>query len=123
MVDRVRPEGRKHGKHEGLRTILELAKWILVLWLLWPLRHAAGGPVAFTRIALGILLFVIFAGKLFYDTVIMGILRRRRTSVRQDLISMLGITLGIALVVGMLMLFVGFVFVELFRMIGGTQQE
>ena len=105
------------------RTALEIAKWVLVLWLLWPLRHATSGPVDFTRVLLGILLFIIFAGKVFYDTIIMGILRQRRTSAKQDLITLIGMVAGISLVVGLLVVFVGFAIVELYRSGSRPQDE
>ena len=105
------------------RTALEIGKWVLVLWLLWPLRHASSGPVDFTRVLLGILLFIIFAGKVFYDTIIMGILRQRRTSVKQDLITLVGIVAGISLVVGLLIVFVGFAIVELYQSSSRPQDE
>ena len=105
------------------RTALEIAKWVLVLWLLWPLRHATSGPVDFTRVLLGILLFIIFAGKVFYDTIIMGILRQRRTSAKQDLITLIGMVAGISLVVGLLVVFVGFAIVELYRSGSHPQDE
>ncbi|MFH1941201.1 MAG: hypothetical protein ABIL68_03775 [bacterium] len=97
------------------RTAFEILKWAVVLWLLWPMKDASSGPVNFTRIVAGILLFVIFAGKLFYDTVIMGIIRQRRTSVKQDIVNLLGIVMGVGIVVGLLIFFVGFILVELFR--------
>lgn len=102
---------------------LEIGKWVLVLWLLWPVRHAINGPVDFSRVVLGILLFVIFAGKLFYDTIIMDILKQRRTSVKQDVLSMIGIVLVLSLVVGLLLFFVGFVIIELYRSSNQPGQE
>jgi len=105
------------------RTALEIAKWVLVLWLLWPLRHATSGPVDFTRVLLGILLFIIFAGKVFYDTIIMGILRQRRTSAKQDIITLIGMVAGISLVVGLLIVFVGYAIVQLYQSSSRPQDE
>ena len=109
-------EKRKIILKDWASTALEIGKWGVVLWLLWPLRHAPSGPVDFSRIVLGILFFVIFTGKLFYDTVIMGIVRQRRTSVKQDIMSLIGMILVMSLVVGLLVVFVGFVIVELIQM-------
>ena len=95
--------------------ILEIGKWILVLWLLWPLRHASNRPVAFVRVVVGIALFVIFSGKLFYDMVITGFIRQKRTTPGQDLLTVLGSVVVIALVVGLLLFFVGLMFVALFQ--------
>jgi hypothetical protein len=52
--------------------VWEAGKWIVVIWLLWPLQHTLSGKMDFSRIVLGILLFVIFAGKLFYDSIMRG---------------------------------------------------
>ena len=118
-------EKRKYILKNWVNTALELGKWVLVLWLLWPIRSAAAspGPVDFIRVAAGILLFIIFAGKLFYDTIIMGILRQRRTTVKQDIISFVGIILVMSLVVGFLLLFVGYLVVELVKMAQRPQDE
>lgn len=109
-------EKRKIILKDWANTALEIGKWAIVLWLLWPLRDAPSGPVDFTRVVLGILFFVIFTGKLFYDTVIMGIVRQKRTSVKQDILSLIGMILVMSLVVGLLVVFVGFVIVELIQM-------
>ena len=98
------------------KTVLEVAKWALVLWLLWPIRQHAGGSTAFTRVVIGVVLFIIFAGKLFYDTVIMGMIQQRRTSVKQDVVTLIGMTLVAAVLVGLLLFFLGFFVIELIRM-------
>ena len=116
-------EKRKFILKDWGKTVLEVGKWVLVLWLLWPIRSAAAGPVDFMRVAVGILLFIIFTGKLFYDTIIMGLLRQRRTSVKQDILSFIGIILVISLVVGFLLLFVGYLVIELIKMSQQTQEE
>lgn len=94
-------------------TVLEIGKWLLILWLLWPIRNATVGPIDFTRVLLGILLFIIFAGKLLYDTIIMGVLKQRRTSAKQDFFALLGIVAGLSLVVGLMLVLVGFAIVQL----------
>ena len=117
-------EKRKFILKDWGNTALEIGKWVLVLWLLWPIRGASAGPglVDFVRVAAGILLFIIFAGKLFYDTIIMGILRQRRTSVKQDILSFVGIILVMSIVVGFLLLFVGYLVIELMKMSQQTQE-
>jgi len=99
-----------------LKTGLEIGKWALVLWLLLPLRQASAGPILFGRVALGILLFIIFTGKMFYDTIIEGYFRQRRMSARQDLLSLVGIVLVVGLVVGLVIFLVGFMMLEFFEM-------
>lgn len=94
-------------------TALEVGKWLLVLWLLWPVRNANIAPVEFTRVVIGVLLFIIFAGKLFFDTVIMSIIRQRRTSVKRDIVTLLGIVLVLGLVVGLLLFFGALLLIEM----------
>ena len=94
-------------------TALEVGKWLLVLWLLWPVRNANIAPVEFTRVVIGVLLFIIFAGKLFFDTVIMSIIRQRRTSVKRDIVTLLGIVLVLGLVVGLLLFFGALLLMEM----------
>jgi hypothetical protein len=100
---------------EWTSTALEILKWAFVLWLLWPLRQPTETMIDFVRVVLGVLLFIIFAGKLLYDTVIMSIIRQRRNTGKQDLITMIGMVLVMGLVVGLLFLFTGYVFIELYR--------
>lgn len=124
MADKIEgAEKRKIILKDWGSTALEMGKWAVVLWLLWPLRHAPSGSVDFARVVLGILLFVIFAGKLFYDTVIMSIVRQRRTSLKQDILSLIGMILVMSLVVGLLVVFVGFVIVELIQMSNRPEEE
>lgn len=112
---------QRSGLPEWIRTALEIGKWGMILWLLSPLRQASAGPILFGRVALGILLFIIFAGKLFYDAVLEGYLRKRRTSAREDLLSLVGIVLVVALVVGLVIFLVGFMMLEFFEMMRGQQ--
>ena len=109
--------GEKNIKFKSWKaTILEILKWALVLWLLLPLRHTTGGSIAFWRVVLGILLFIILAGKLFYDTIITEFVKQRRTSVKQDIVTLIGLVLVIILILGFFVFFMGFVIVELMQM-------
>ena len=99
-----------------VKTLVEIGKWVFVLWLLLPLRQASSGPILFARVALGILLFIIFTGKLFYDTVIEGYIRRRQMSAKQDILSLIGIVLVIGLVVGLVIFLIGFMMLQFFEM-------
>ena len=53
--------------------VLEIIKWSFVIWLLWPLSRVSQevgpnqfrGLEQFTRVTFGILLFIIFSGKVF----------------------------------------------------------
>ncbi len=90
----------------GLHYLKEVAKWALVVWLFLPLRHAFEAPVEFARVALGIVLFVIFSGKLLYDVVFFPRQHQRDSSAGKDFVSMIGIVAAIALLVFMLVFFV-----------------
>ncbi len=96
--------GRSKGKVYPI--LLEIGKWGLVVWLVWPLAQATRTPVEFGRIALGVALFVVFAGKLLYDEVCFPMQRRRAEGVGRDFVAMLAMVVVIALVVGLLVLFI-----------------
>jgi hypothetical protein len=94
-------------------TLFEVIKWLVVLWLLWPIRKANVAPVEFSRVVIGVLLFIIFAGKLFFDTVVMSIIRQRRVSAKREVVTLIGIVLVLGLVVGLLILFGGYLLLEM----------
>ncbi|MCK5146846.1 hypothetical protein KAR48_08825 [bacterium] len=94
-------------------TVFEIAKWVLTIALLLPLRNANVGPIDVWRVALGILCFVIFGGKLLYDIIIADILQRKRQSAAKDAITLIGMVLVATLVVGMLLVFSGWLFIKL----------
>lgn len=87
--------------------LFELAKWALVLWLMSPLAVAMHGPVDFTRVALGILLFILFTGKMLYDTILAPAKTRADRTPLQDVLAMFGSVAVIALAVGMMLVLVG----------------
>ena len=78
----------------------ETLKWGLVIWLVWPLALLQGGSYQLPRVLLGIILFVIFAGKRFYDVVITTHSRNREKSLKQDIFGFIGSILAAALFVG-----------------------
>jgi hypothetical protein len=85
---------------------IEIAKWGLVIWLLLPIKDALHGPVAFSRVAAGTILFVIFAGKLLYDVVLFPRQHKTEGDAGKDVLSMIGIVVAIALMICLLVLFV-----------------
>jgi len=85
---------------------LEILKWAVVVWLLWPLQNALSERVSFTRIALGILLLVLFTGKLLYDTLLDPLLTGRRRESKLDWVTLIVVILLVALVVALTTLFV-----------------
>jgi len=88
-------------------TLLEIGKWLIVLWLMSPLALAMRGPVDFSRVALGILLFIIFTGKLLFDTLIAPLKTRTERTALQDVIMMFAVVTVIGLAVTMMILLIG----------------
>lgn len=88
-------------------TFLEIAKWLVVLWLMSPLALAMRGPIDFSRVALGILLFIIFTGKLLFDSIIAPLKTRTERTALQDLIMMFGVVTVIGVAVAMVVLLIG----------------
>jgi len=89
------------GRGGGLRPVLlEMLKWLLVLYLLWPLVRFKEGAFPLLRLLLGILLFIIFSGKLFYDLFFADVVRQRRPTLKQDLWTLAGIVLAVLLLIG-----------------------
>jgi hypothetical protein len=106
---------------KGIST--EILKWGLVIWLLFPLSRFSAGRYLFVRVLLGILLFIVFAGKTFYDTVIMSAIRQRRTSLKQDIIAFLGMILGAMILVGLVILLFAMLLVAWQEQISQPQEQ
>ncbi len=98
-------------------TFLEIFKWGVIIWLLLPIRHASQTPVSFIRVTIGIALFIIFTGKIFVDVLIQNLIKKKRESLRQDMIALVGIILIMGLVVGFLIFFISLYVVEAAKMI------
>ncbi len=101
----------------------ELAKWGLVVYLLLPVRSPLPGKRDVIQVMLGILLFIIFAGKLLYDTIILSILRQKRDSVKKDIITVIGMVVVVALVVGLLLVTAGFLLMYMFQNMNNIEAE
>lgn len=108
---------KKNTVKKWAETCLEIFKWGVILWLLIPIKHASQTPVSFFRVTLGITLFIIFSGKIFYDVVIQNLINKRRDNLKKDIITLVGIVVIIALVVGFLIFFIGLYIVEAVKMI------
>ena len=99
---------QKSSKSKALfKNVINISKWILVIWLIWPIQNALSGRVDFTRVLLGILLFIIFAGKIFYDSILRNQLKHDESSGARGLVDILGIAVGLCLIVGAVILFLG----------------
>jgi ABC-type multidrug transport system permease subunit len=94
-------------RNTTVRTIAQSAKWLLVAWLLYPLRRRMHLPIDFTRSALGILLFIIFAGKMFYDSIVWRQVTGRSREGWQDLLSLAAMVLIIAMLLAVTIFFIG----------------
>jgi hypothetical protein len=89
-------------------VVYEIAKWSLVLWLLYPLVLIQEKYVSFPRIMAGILLFVVFSGKMLYDIMISKRIHARERSNAADLLATLGMVIVVAIIVGLFVVLIGF---------------
>jgi len=95
------------------KIILEILKWAVVFWLLYPLRNAMSERVDFTRVVFGILLFVIFSGKMLYDRVLAPSRSQAERSNLKDVASLFAMIVIVALLIGVVILFVGLMIVNM----------
>jgi hypothetical protein len=98
---------RKAVFKDWLGTALEILKWAFVVWLLWPIVELGRQRMSVARVVAGICLFVVFSGKLFYDTLITEFVRQRRTTAKQDLMALLGMIAAVVLLAGLVIGMVG----------------
>lgn len=98
---------RKKIKKDWGKTFLEVGKWAMVVWLLWPLGRPDAERLTVVRVVAGVCLFVIFTGKLFYDVMIMDIVRQKRASIKQDIITLIAAAAIIAVLVGCVLVLIG----------------
>ena len=94
-------------RNKTVQTMVQAAKWLLVAWLLYPLRRRMHLPIDFTRSALGILLFIIFAGKMFYDSIVWQQVTGRSRDDWRDLIGLAAMVLIIAMLLAVTIFFIG----------------
>jgi polyferredoxin len=91
---------RKARLREILNVLIEAVKWEAVIWLLLPLLGLTKGAISVGRVVTGICLFVVFTGKLFYDTMIAEFVRQQRTTWKQDLVAILGMIAAVVFLIG-----------------------
>jgi hypothetical protein len=94
------------------KNVLEILKWIAVVWCLWPLARISEKGIPLTRVVAGILFFVLFSGKLLYDTIITDYVRQRRTTLKQDIAALAGMVFGILLLIGLVLAMVAALLLE-----------
>jgi hypothetical protein len=93
-------------------TAAEILKWAFVAWLLWPIVWLGRQRLSVARVVAGICLFVVFAGKLFYDTLISEFVRQRRTTAKQDLVALLGMIGAVLLLAGLVVVMTGLLILQ-----------
>jgi hypothetical protein len=93
-------------------AFLEFAKWILVIWLLFPITMVQEKVISFPRIMAGIMLFVVFSGKMFYDIMLKKRNRDNERSNAADLLAMIGMVVVISTIVGLFIVMIGFLVVS-----------
>ena len=112
----MNPSDRRIRRKAVLRgwagTAVEIFKWAVVVWLLWPIVELGRQRLSITRVVAGICLFVVFAGKLFYDTLIMEFVRQRRTTAKQDLVALLGMIGAVLLLAGLVVVMTGLLILQ-----------
>ena len=102
-------------RNKVVRYTIEVGRWILVAWLLFPFRQRMYSPLEFVRTALGVVLFVIFTGKMFYDSVIWKEITGRSREGGRDLLSLAAIVLIITMLVAVTVFFVGLYIVNIYQ--------
>lgn len=98
-------QSKRQHSGEFIGTIIEILKWGLVLFCLWPMVTLQYGKFSLVRVLTGIVLFIIFSGKLLYDYLIRDIVRQRSVSRKRDIITFIGIIVGASLIVGLVLFF------------------
>lgn len=101
---------------------MEIGKWLLVIWLFLPLQQRSPDLLDFYKVTAGVLLFVIFAGKLFYDTLFREMSGRRETSAAKELAQMAMMIIVIALVVGGALFLSGFLILEMYERVMSREE-
>lgn len=94
------------------KIIFAIVKWGIALWLLWPLLLFQAGKMSLWRMVLGIMLIVIYVGKMFYDFVLDNFKARKERYTIVDLLLLVGFIAFVALIIGGTILLVGFYIVR-----------
>ena len=85
---------------EQLSILFEVIKWGVIVWLILPVQNQEPNFLDFVRVVIGILLFIVFTGKLLFDTIFNDMIKQRDTSLKKDLLTLAGILLVVAIMVG-----------------------
>ena len=95
-----------------LGYVFEIGKWAVVVALLWPMLTFQAERMSIWRMVLGILLLVIFIGKMFYDVIIDNYKQRKEHYTLLDLLLLVGAVTLIAIIIGGTLFLIGFYLIQ-----------
>ena len=94
-------------KNKPLSYFLEIAKWLIPIWALWPLLTFQAEKMTLWRMMLGVLFTVIYLGKMFYDLLLDNFKQRKERYTIVDLLMLVGFITIVAVLIGGAILVVG----------------
>jgi len=103
--------------------IKEIAKWGLFVWLIWPITYSMQTRMSFPRMMAGILLFVLYIGKLFYDVFYDTFRHRENKNKYVELLVTVGAVTFVAILVGAIALFIGLYSYEMMKSVTADPSE
>ena len=113
------PSGSKNKTGEirskSLKFILQIAKWGVVAWFLYPLYKPEHGMRDFVQVTLGVFLFVLFTIQFLYKEIIEG--RHRKRDPKSELLHLVGTTLVIASIVALVIFVIGMYVMQVGQML------
>ncbi|MBN1560713.1 hypothetical protein JW998_10715 [candidate division KSB1 bacterium] len=106
MVENSHAKPPSRRERRGL-YLLNIAKWAIVVWLLWPLLTMQAERMSLWRVVLGVMLVVIYVGKMFYDFVLDHFKQKKERYTVVDLLMLVAFIAVVALLIGGAMLAIG----------------
>lgn len=91
---------KKPSEKTALTLIVEIVKWGAVIWLFWPLFSFQSERIAVWRMVCGVLLIVVYLGKMFYDVIINALQRQKERYTLGDFLGLVVTITLIAVIVG-----------------------
>mgnify|MGYP006281297465 FL=1 len=95
-------------KNRSFAILVEIGKWGIVVLLLWPLITFQAEKMSLWRLLLGIVLAVIYIGKLFYDILLDNFRQRKEQYTLKDLLTLVGFIVLVAILIGGAIVIIGF---------------
>ena len=93
--------------NKSFNYFLEIAKWGIVVWLLWPMLTFQAERMSVWRLVFGVMMAVIFVGKMFYDFILDNFKARRERYTIVDLLLLVGFIAIVAVLIGGTIVLVG----------------